>query len=108
MGPVHEYMAPRMSQSGGRTRQWNLKHFVGGQTRPAPSDFELIETAVPEPADGELLVETIYLSMDPYMRGRISPAKNYTDGVMPGQVMTGRAVARVIGSAPHILRKVSS
>jgi NADPH-dependent curcumin reductase CurA len=85
-----------------RTKQWNLRSYVEGQTRPTPSDFEFVEADVGEVGEGELLVRTIYLSMDPYMRGRISPTKNYTEGVKPGQVMTGRAVAQVIKSrAPH-------
>ena len=87
-----------MSQFGQRTKQWNLRNYVDGQTRPKPSDFELTEAEVGDVGDGEVQVRTIYLSMDPYMRGRISPDKNYTDGVKPGQLMTGRAVAQVLKS----------
>lgn len=81
-----------------KTRQWTLRRYVEGERRPEVDDFALGEAQVPAPSSGELLVRTIYLSMDPYMRGRISPAKNYTDGVRPGQVMTGRAVAEVLAS----------
>jgi len=39
---------------------------------PQESDFALVETAIPEPGDGEVLNRTVYLSLDPYMRGRMS------------------------------------
>ncbi len=80
------------------TRQWTLRRYVEGDRRPEVDDFAFGTAQVPVPRTGELLVRAIYLSMDPYMRGRISPAKNYTDGVRPGQVMTGRAVAEVLAS----------
>lgn len=80
------------------TKQWTLRRYVEGDRRPEVDDFELGEAQVSAPRTGELLVRSIYLSMDPYMRGRISPTKNYTDGVRPGQVMTGRAVAEVLAS----------
>ena len=41
---------------------------------PKDSDFELVKDSVSEPAEGELLLQTLYLSLDPYMRGRISEA----------------------------------
>ena len=41
---------------------------------PKASDFNLIEVQIPTPKDGEVLVKTIYLSVDPYMRGRINAA----------------------------------
>jgi NADPH-dependent curcumin reductase CurA len=44
-----------------------------------PSDFLLVETPVPELTDGQFLVKTNYLSVDPYMRGRISEAKSYAE-----------------------------
>ncbi|HEX6980528.1 MAG TPA: zinc-binding dehydrogenase, partial [Alphaproteobacteria bacterium] len=65
---------------------------------PVESDWRLIESPVPEPGDGEMLVRTIWLSVDPYMRGRISPAKGYTKGVQPGEVMVGGGVGVVVRS----------
>ena len=44
---------------------------------PKPGDFELVEAPVPAPRDGEILCRTLYLSLDPYMRGRISGMKSY-------------------------------
>src|ERR1043165_5420131 len=65
---------------------------------PKPSDFEIAEAPVPAPKDGELLCRTIYLSLDPYMRGRISGVKSYAKGVDPGELMVGGTVGEVIES----------
>lgn len=65
---------------------------------PRDSDFRLEETPVPEPGRGEVLCRTIYLSLDPYMRGRISGARSYAKGVEPGEVMVGGAVSEVVRS----------
>jgi NADPH-dependent curcumin reductase CurA len=67
------------------------------------SDFRLDVSPVPEPAEGEVLLRTLYLSLDPYMRGRMVLAKSYAAPVEIGQVMTGEVVAEVIQSrAPGI------
>jgi NADPH-dependent curcumin reductase CurA len=65
---------------------------------PKPSDFELVESPVPSPGEGEFLCRTIYLSLDPYMRGRISGAPSYAASVEPGQVIVGGTVSEVIES----------
>jgi hypothetical protein len=65
---------------------------------PTPTDFSLIEAPVPSPGDGEILTRTIYLSLDPYMRGRISGVKSYAKGVDPGDLMVGGTVGEVIES----------
>ncbi len=65
---------------------------------PKPSDFRLVEGAAPQPGAGEMLCETIYLSLDPYMRGRMSDAPSYTPPVEVGGVMAGGTVARVVES----------
>src|SRR5499433_937048 len=65
---------------------------------PKPSDFEIAESPVPAPSDGEILCRTIYLSLDPYMRGRISGVKSYTRGVDPGELMVGGTVSEVVES----------
>ncbi len=65
---------------------------------PKPSDFRLEESQVPEPGEGELLVQTIWLSLDPYMRGRMDDTKSYAQPVGIGEVMEGGAVAQVIKS----------
>jgi NADPH-dependent curcumin reductase len=65
---------------------------------PRPDDFELIESPLPRPGEGEILCRTIYLSLDPYMRGRISGVTSYTKGVDPGELMVGGTVGEVIES----------
>jgi NADPH-dependent curcumin reductase CurA len=65
---------------------------------PRPSDFEIVDAPIPRPGDGELLVRTIWLSLDPYMRGRMNDAKSYATPVALGGVMTGGTVGEVIES----------
>ncbi len=70
--------------------------------RPKPSNFRVEDAAVPEPCDGQVLLQTIYLSLDPYMRGRMSDAKSYADPIEIGGVMVGATVAKVSQSRhPH-------
>ncbi|PTM41953.1 NADP-dependent oxidoreductase [Bosea sp. 124] len=66
--------------------------------RPAPSNFRLERAAVPVPAEGQVLLKILYLSLDPYMRGRMSAAKSYSAPVEIGQVMEGGTVAEVLES----------
>jgi hypothetical protein len=65
---------------------------------PKESDFRIVETPLREPADGELVVENRWLSLDPYMRGRMSEAKSYAKPVELGAVMIGGTVGAVIAS----------
>ena len=65
---------------------------------PKPSDFAAHEAALPEPGAGDVLVKTLYLSLDPYMRGRISEAKSYAPPLAIGDVMIGGAVGQVVRS----------
>ena len=65
---------------------------------PAPSDFQLVSSPIPEPGEDQVLVKVLYLSVDPYMRGRMSEAKSYAAPVNIGDVMTGGGVGRVIRS----------
>jgi hypothetical protein len=65
---------------------------------PTAGDFEVVEAPLPAPKDGEMLCRTIYLSLDPYMRGRISGVKSYARGVDPGEVMVGGTVSEVVES----------
>lgn len=63
---------------------------------PKESDFNVVEVPIPTPADGEVLIKTIYLSVDPYMRGRINAAKSYAANVEIDEVMVGSVIAEVI------------
>ena len=65
---------------------------------PTPEDFEIVETPVPEPAEGQVLVRARYLSLDPYMRGRMSDAPSYAKPVELGAVMEGRTAGEVVAS----------
>jgi len=65
---------------------------------PTPGDFDVVEAPVPAPREGEMLCRTIYLSLDPYMRGRISGVKSYAKGVDPGELMVGGTVSEVVES----------
>ena len=62
------------------------------------SDFNVVENDVPPIADGEVLLKTLYLSLDPYMRGRMDDAKSYAKCVDIGEVMVGGAVSEVVES----------
>ncbi len=66
---------------------------------PRPEDFDIREDAIPAPGPGEVLTRTIWLSIDPYMRGRVSDRKSYAPPVQIGEVMTGETVGEVIASA---------
>ena len=65
---------------------------------PKHSDFQLQTTKLPEPGNGQFAVEVIWLSLDPYMRGRMDDAKSYAEPLQIGDVMTGQGVGRVITS----------
>jgi len=65
---------------------------------PRETDFALVEAPVPEPGPGEVLVRTRWLSLDPYMRGRMSTVRSYASPVELGDVMTGQGVAEVVAS----------
>lgn len=63
-----------------------------------PRDFRLEEVAVPTPVEGQVLLRTLHLSLDPYMRGRMSEGPSYAPPLELGQVMIGGTVNRVAAS----------
>jgi NADPH-dependent curcumin reductase CurA len=77
-------------------RQWLLASHPEGM--PDESDWRLVEGPIEQPGPGEILVRAHYLSVDPYMRGRISRRRNYAAGVELGAVMTGGGVGEVVES----------
>jgi len=79
-----------------RNRQVLLKQRPNGA--PTQGDFTITDAPLPDPADGEVLVRGIYLSLDPYMRGRISGQRSYARPVDVGAVMEGRVVGEVARS----------
>lgn len=65
---------------------------------PKDSDFNLVETPVPMPGENQFLVRAHYLSVDPYMRGRMNDVKSYAKPVQIGEVMTGGVVGEIVAS----------
>src|SRR5262245_13231981 len=65
---------------------------------PAETDFRVEEVAMPAPRHGEVLVKGLYLSLDPYQRGRMRDAASYASPVGIGEVMTGGIVGEVVAS----------
>lgn len=72
-----------------------LRRRTGGI--PEEQDFELADTVMDSPAAGELLCETLYLSLDPYLRGKIS-GRHISGAINVGDLMAGEAVSRVVES----------
>ncbi|MGG5839260.1 NADP-dependent oxidoreductase [Huaxiibacter chinensis] len=68
------------------------------QGAPVAENFRLEEQPVAEPADGQVLLRTVWLSLDPYMRGRMSDAPSYSPPVEIGAVMVGGTVSQVVKS----------
>ncbi len=68
------------------------------QGAPRDSDFDLVESPLEEPGDGQMLCKTLYLSLDPYMRGRMNAAKSYAASVEVGETMVGGTVSKVVRS----------
>ena len=77
-------------------------------SRPAgwvtEDNFRIESAAVPSPGEGEVLVKNLWLSLDPYMRGRISEAKSYVKGVELGEVMVGQTVGEVVQSRNSLFK----
>ena len=70
---------------------------------PKDSDFELAETPIPEPGEGEVLVRNVYMSVDPYMRSRMIDRKSYVPSFRIGEPLTGGAVGQVVESRSDAL-----
>jgi NADPH-dependent curcumin reductase CurA len=65
---------------------------------PRPENFRLEEVPVPQPGPGQVLLRTRWLSLDPYMRGRMSDAKSYAAPVEIGAPITAETVGEVVAS----------
>jgi len=77
-------------------RRWVMAKRPVGE--PADECFELQEVPLPEPGEGEILVENRWLSLDPYMRGRMRDMKSYAEPLQPGDVVTGETAGVVRAS----------
>jgi NADPH-dependent curcumin reductase CurA len=85
-----------MSAAGFR-RSVVLKRRPSGE--PSRGDFDIREDPIPHPQAGEVVTRTVWLSIDPYMRGRLREEQTYATAVQIGDVMTGETVGEVIESA---------
>src|SRR3984885_8670783 len=65
---------------------------------PKESDFHVVEAPIPALANGQILLRTLFLSVDPYMRGRMTGVRTYADPVDIGQLMVGGTVGKVVQS----------
>ena len=65
---------------------------------PQLTDFRVVDVDLPDPADGEVLIENAFVSVDPYMRGRMNDTKSYVPPFQIGEPLTGGAVGQVISS----------
>ena len=65
---------------------------------PTPADFRMESAPVPQPGPGEVLLRTRWLSLDPYMRGRMSDAKSYAAPVEIGAPITAETVGEVVAT----------
>ena len=77
-------------------REWHLASRPHGE--PTPEDFRLVETELSDPADGQVVVRTVAMSVDPYMRGRMSAGPSYAAAWEVGEPMQGGAVGQVVES----------
>ena len=77
-------------------REWHLASRPSGW--PVPEDFALVQAPVQAPGAGQIVVRNEYLSVDPYMRGRMNDVKSYVPPFQLGAVMDGGAVGRVVAS----------
>jgi NADPH-dependent curcumin reductase CurA len=88
--------------AGVRSREVRLSRRPVGE--PVPDDFEIAAVEV-EPQEGRLLVRNLFMSVDPYMRGRMSEAKSYAAPYELGRVMYGGAVGEVVGSGELVVHQ---
>jgi NADPH-dependent curcumin reductase CurA len=77
-----------------RSREVRLAQRPYGE--PKPEDFEFAERELGEPGDGQLLVRNVFMSVDPYMRGRMNDAPSYVPPYELGKAMYGGAVGEVV------------
>ena len=79
-----------------QNRQIVLRRRPAGE--PSEDNFELVTTKIADPGEGEMLLKTLWLSLDPYMRGRMNDAKSYAPPVRLGGMMVGGTVSQVLAS----------
>lgn len=78
------------------SREIHLKRYPKGL--PTSADFDLVEVTLPSPNEGDVLVKNLWMSVDPYMRGRMRDRKSYAPPFQVGEVLYGRAIGQVVES----------
>ena len=85
------------------SREIRLKSRPAGM--PAPENFEVAGVPVPAPAEGQILVRNLWMSVDPYMRGRMKPGRgSYVPPFEVGEVLEGGAIGEVVESRDAAFR----
>ena len=79
-----------------QSREIHLKQRPNGV--PTAADFELVTNSLPAPGPGEMLIRNVYMSVDPYMRGRMVERESYVPPFKLGEVLQGHAVGQVVQS----------
>jgi NADPH-dependent curcumin reductase CurA len=87
-----------------KSKEIRLKRRPTGM--PQPGDFELAETPIIPPAHGQVLIRNIFMSVDPYMRGRMTDRKSYVPPFQIGETLSGGAVGQVVASNNNQTYKV--
>ena len=84
-------------------RRWVLVDYP--DSMPSEDNFDLqVGLDIPPLKEGEVLISADYLSVDPYVRGRISPTVGYTAGVLPGELLPAGGVGEVIQSQSNMFK----
>jgi NADPH-dependent curcumin reductase CurA len=81
-----------------KSQEIRLKSRPAGM--PGPENFELAEATVPAPGAGQVQVRNIFMSVDPYMRGRMVDRKSYTPPFRLGEALSGGAIGQVVEAGP--------
>ena len=84
-------------------KKWILNKRPKGY--PKEDDFKLIESSVDKLDEGEILIESHYLSLDPYMRGRMNDSKSYAPSIKLGGIITGEVVGKVVQSKSKLFNE---
>src|ERR1051325_11293293 len=79
-----------------KSREVHLKSRPHGM--PTPANFELAEVGVPEPKDGEVLVRNVWMSVDPYMRGRMMDRQRAVPPCQTEEPLQGGTIGQVVAS----------
>jgi NADPH-dependent curcumin reductase CurA len=85
-----------------RAREIHLAARPTGE--PTPENFALVETELPQPGPGQVLVRNVVMSVDPYMRGRMNDAKSYVPPFQVGAALDGGAIGTVVASSVDALK----